>query len=302
MNLKHLNFIKAVAELGSFSLGASACNVTQPTLSTAIGQVEKQLGASLFERTTRSVVLSPFGKHLLPAIEQVLSSNAELSRSAASYLSPDIKMVRVGLSPIVDMAKLVEALAPFIKRNPRVEVHYKECFLDDLETRLAAETIDIAVRPLVSSDKANTQNVLLYRDPWVFLPSGGANQITAVTTKLAEIAKGNLILTAGHCGLAQATRQMFERASLKLSEYPGKPISYSAVQEWADLGIGSGILPASKITGGDTRKFLPLLDQNGGASHLEIFLSWKAPAPDRPHLRALKKYLQLSTGKNKHLN
>ncbi len=298
MNAKHLNFVKAVAELGSFSLAASACNVTQPTLSAAIGQVEKRLGALLFERTTRSVVLSPFGKHLLPAIEQVLNSNIELSRSAASYLTPDIKMVRVGLSPIVDMVKLVEALTPFIQRNPSVEVHYKECFLDDLETRLAAETIDIAVRPLVNSDTANSQNVLLYRDPWVFLPCGDADQTGAETAKLADISKGSLILTAGYCGLAQATRQMFERASLKLIEYPGKPISYSAVQEWTGLGIGSGILPASKISGQDMRNFLPLLDQDGAATHLEIFLSWKAPAPDRPHLQALKKHLQVGSRKN----
>jgi DNA-binding transcriptional LysR family regulator len=292
MNLKHLQLAKAVADLSSFGQAASTCNVTQPTLSAAIAQLEKQFGASLFERTTRTVALSPFGKHLLPMIEQILAAHVELSRSAASYLSPDVKMVRIGVSPIIDMAKVVHALAPFVKRHPQVEIHYKECFLDDLEARLAAETIDLAVRPLAGSKKRGAQNVLLYRDPWVFLPSGGGLPTASKTITLDEAAGGNLILTAGHCGLAQATRQLFDSVSLRLNEYPGKPISYSAVQEWTDLGIGSGLLPASKVNSDHTRSFSPLVDSNGKACHLDIFLSWKAPAPDRPHLRALKKHLQ----------
>lgn len=64
MNLSQLRFAQAVAELQSFSRAAEHCHVTQPSLSNGIAQLENELGGKLFERTTRSVHLTPFGKHL----------------------------------------------------------------------------------------------------------------------------------------------------------------------------------------------------------------------------------------------
>ena len=60
-----LRYFLAVAELGSFSKAAGRVNVTQPTLSVGIAKLEEEVGARLFERTTRRVSLTPAGSKFL---------------------------------------------------------------------------------------------------------------------------------------------------------------------------------------------------------------------------------------------
>src|SRR5262249_45246950 len=113
MNHNHLRFASSVARLSSFSKAAAACHITQPTLSNAIMQLEELLGVRLFERTTRNVALTPFGQHIMPSIDNVLASLADLERSKDAYFRPDVKFARIGLSPAADMARLSSLIKPF---------------------------------------------------------------------------------------------------------------------------------------------------------------------------------------------
>ncbi|WP_299869750.1 LysR family transcriptional regulator [uncultured Roseobacter sp.] len=65
MNFRHLRLAISVAETGSFTRAADICCVTQPALSNAINQLEEELGARLFDRTTRSVTMTGFGELML---------------------------------------------------------------------------------------------------------------------------------------------------------------------------------------------------------------------------------------------
>ncbi len=88
MNLNQLRFASSVARLSSFSRAAADCHITQPTLSNAIMQLEEALGGRLFERTTRSVALTQFGRHIMPSIDNVLASLTDLERSKDAYFLP----------------------------------------------------------------------------------------------------------------------------------------------------------------------------------------------------------------------
>ena len=70
MNLIQLRFVTALASKRSFTAAASGCSVTQPTLSNGLGQLEDDLGAPLFVRTTRKVELTPFGKNFCPILQR----------------------------------------------------------------------------------------------------------------------------------------------------------------------------------------------------------------------------------------
>ena len=71
-----LRYFLAVAELGSFSRAAAKVNVTQPTLSVGIAKLEEQVGARLFERTTRRVSLTPAGSRFLPRARRIAARQA----------------------------------------------------------------------------------------------------------------------------------------------------------------------------------------------------------------------------------
>ena len=65
MNLKDLKYIIAVAETQHFGHAAERCFVSQPTLSGQIKKLEEELGVAIFERTNRSVVITPVGETIV---------------------------------------------------------------------------------------------------------------------------------------------------------------------------------------------------------------------------------------------
>src|ERR1044071_8901857 len=112
MNLRHVEFVVAAAAERSFSRAAERCHVTQPTLSNGIALLEEEFGGQLFMRTTRKVALSPLGEQMLPLIESVLRAQAELEASMRAFYDPSHKVVRIGLSPLVDARRLTQLLEP----------------------------------------------------------------------------------------------------------------------------------------------------------------------------------------------
>src|ERR1700756_5051324 len=110
MNLRHVEFAVAAAAERSFSRAAERCHVTQPALSNGISQLETELGGPLFVRTTRKVDLSQFGEQMLPMIEALYRSHQELKVATRSFYDPAHRMIRIGLSPLVDVRRVAEAL------------------------------------------------------------------------------------------------------------------------------------------------------------------------------------------------
>ena len=147
MNLNQLRFVKAAAEAGTFTAGAERCYVTQSTLSSGLAQLERELGERLFVRTTRSVSLTPFGKRLLPFIDDVLSAQARLIEAAESYLDPEAKQVRIGLCPLVDLARLDVFLGPFRQANRGVRIVLEQLAGVDPRSALEEGRFDFVLGP-----------------------------------------------------------------------------------------------------------------------------------------------------------
>ena len=73
MNLNQLYYFKTVAKLQHFRQAANELNISQPSLSLAISNLEKELGTYLFERQGRHVKLTKYGKLYLEHVENALN-------------------------------------------------------------------------------------------------------------------------------------------------------------------------------------------------------------------------------------
>ena len=82
-----LRYFLAVAELGSFSKAAARGSVTQPTLSVGIAKLEHEVGARLFERTTRRVSLTPAGSRFLTHARRITQEYEAALRKVADEFS-----------------------------------------------------------------------------------------------------------------------------------------------------------------------------------------------------------------------
>jgi LysR family transcriptional regulator, hydrogen peroxide-inducible genes activator len=288
MNLSHLRFVQSVAELASFSRAAEKCHVTQASLSNAVSQLEDQLGGRIFSRTTRKVGVTPFGERILPMIASVLSAADELTKGAQEYLNPSYRIIRLGLTPLIDTRIVAAVLAPFRRLQPHVDIIFKECHLNDLRQRLLEGTLDFAFQPCGPSDKRigrltfhAEQLLYLSRNPSPHQVSGSG------PVRLEQIASESFALSVG-CGLADSTREIFRQHRLKLQEYPGQALSYKVMEDWADLGVAAAILPESKVSPA-CRAARLLYDSNGPLS-IRYEMIWNRRLVRPKHVREFLSY------------
>lgn len=290
MNFNQLRFVQAVAAAGTFTAGAERCYVTQSTLSSGVAQLEGELGERIFVRTTRSVSLTPFGRRLMPFVEEVLNAQANLLQAAESFLDPDAAQVRIGLCPLVDLSRVDQALAPFRKANRSVRVVLEQ--LSGVNPRLVLEEgrFDFLLGPS-EVRVPQLERARLYEDELVYLPSGataGAPQGEA-PVRLQDIAGDTFLLVHDRCGLTVRTRQLFRSRRLPLIPYESHAVSYQVLEEWAGLGVGSAILPRSKVRSPAAR---PILLGNGQRAMIRFEAVWSPANVAPPHLHALANHLK----------
>jgi DNA-binding transcriptional LysR family regulator len=286
LNLVQLEYVRAVAREGSFSGAARACGVSQPTVSCAVAELEQTVGGPLFRRTTRGVELTVLGRALLPHVESVLGAAGDFEREIEVLRNPERKLLRLAFSPMLDSRTLNHLGGQFSASHPGLEVVYKECTTDDLKGRVAQSQVDVVFAPRIVGDDDWARRAL-YRERMRYLPRSGGRGGATVT--LAEVAKDRLLLTQPICGLAQTIRGWFERRGLPLDEYPGKAMSYAALEEWADLGLGGTILPESKL--GERAHAFPLVVDEGAPLLVAYEAMWSRELTLARHVREFIQHL-----------
>jgi DNA-binding transcriptional LysR family regulator len=292
MNLKQIHFVLSVAETSSFSKAAKLCHATQPTLSNAISQLEDELGGKLFVRTTRRVSLTAFGEYMLPFLNQLLSSQHELKEAAYSFHHPEHSLLRIGLSPLVDMKLVNQILLPFRRANPDINIFFKECLMDEMQQRMQNQQIDFAIVPQ-SIQIAETESTFFYQEPLFYLPMENATHIKkSHSIEITAVPPDPIILTGGGCGLNGSLENLFKQHHSSFNAYPGQALSYKVIEEWASLGIGAGILPRAKLSE-NNKSLIPLLLENGEAATFSYYWLWGEKALNNSDLSLFIEFLNI---------
>jgi len=154
MELRHLRYFTAVAETCHFGKAAEGLHLAQPALSHAIRQLEAELGAPLFTRTTRQVRLTPAGEFFLAEAHRVLDAVDDSVRGVRRIADGRFGLVRIGFTGTSAVAHLPRVARAVQRELPGValEVHADLLTPDQCEG-LRTGTLDIGVlRPPVTGD------------------------------------------------------------------------------------------------------------------------------------------------------
>ena len=141
-----------VSRAGSFSRAAESMHLSQPALSQAITQLERAVGAPLFDRTTRALQLSSLGQQLLPRIEFILREVDVTFEQVASMRDLESGRVSVGCLASIAVHFLPPVLTAFATRHPKIEISVIDGNAADLRRRLLAGQIDLAVTAFAEAD------------------------------------------------------------------------------------------------------------------------------------------------------
>lgn len=135
----------AVAEELHFGRAARRLHMTQPPLTQAVAQLERLLGVRLFDRTKRSVRLTPAGEALLPAARDLLARALALPPQARAAAGGELGRLRIAFVSTAGFSLLPQWLRAFRARYPQVQMELIEATGDVQLEALARGDIDAGV-------------------------------------------------------------------------------------------------------------------------------------------------------------
>ena len=122
MELRHLRYFLAVAEELHFARAAERLHIDQSPLSRAVKELEEEVGARLFVRTTRSTQLTRAGRLFLEHVPRVFASIEQARDSVRSAANGFHGQLRIALSDGITPSRLPALLAQCREEDPEVEV------------------------------------------------------------------------------------------------------------------------------------------------------------------------------------
>jgi DNA-binding transcriptional LysR family regulator len=131
-----------LAEELHFGRAARRLHMTQPPLTQAIAQLERRLDVRLFERSKRSVQLTPAGDALLPQVRELLARAQALPAQARAAAGGELGRLRVAFVSTVGFALLPQWLRVFRARHPQVQMELIEATGDVQREAFARGEID----------------------------------------------------------------------------------------------------------------------------------------------------------------
>jgi LysR family transcriptional regulator, nitrogen assimilation regulatory protein len=168
------------AELGSLSKVALAYGTSQPHISRRIGELERECGGQLFQRTGRGVVLTELGQRIAPRVRAWLVSTEQLVNDVRTSAGTPIGKVRIGSLPST-AHPLVSTLYRRLKeRYPLIELTVREGQGSQLETWLEDGSVDLAILYRTSPSPKHGDTYLV--ETATYLVSAASDPLTAQPT------------------------------------------------------------------------------------------------------------------------
>lgn len=124
MEMHQVRYFLAVARLLNFTRAAEECNVTQPSLTRAIKQLESELGGDLFRRERPAAQLTELGQRMHPLLKQCYEAAIGARSLASSFRSGEIGALRIALAHSIDLALLIPHLNEIRRQFNRLEFSF----------------------------------------------------------------------------------------------------------------------------------------------------------------------------------
>ena len=233
-------FLK-IARLGSFARAAEALAISQPALSQTITQMERLLGARLFDRTTRSVRLTLEGGLLVPHAEAILASVEDAVSAVRRQSSALGARISVGTLPSIAAAFLADILRIFRERHPAAQVAVTDGTSEVLYAGVESGEIDLAIASRLRDHDAVGFRPLLHERFALVLPRDHPLARQASVT-WSEALRHPFIAFPPGSGGYEAIHDALERAGLTLD--PVMTLAQSVTMlKMVEQGVGVTALP-----------------------------------------------------------
>jgi len=300
MELRQLEYFVAVAEEANFTRAAERVHISQSGVSAQVRQLERELGAELVDRSTRTATLTPAGAAALGPARAALAAAATV-RQAVDEVNGLLRgRLALAMVTACTVTPLFDALAAFHRAHPGVEVVLSEDTSDRMVADVRAGLVDVALVGAAGEPPADLDSVTIVREGLVALapldhPLVAQGRRQRRTVPLTELVEHPLVCLPPGTGI----RTVLDRACAARGLAPTVALQASAPDAVVDLaqrGLGVGILSASMTAALEhERRELARLPVTGVDVDALLALVWRSSGTN-PALDELLRHLRTAFG------
>lgn len=246
MEIRQLRAFIAIAESGTFTAGAQRVHVTQAAISMQIRQLETEIGAKVFVRAPRHVILTEAGEQLLERARQILREHDAALEEIAELAGAERGRLRIGsASAMVLTDQLPRILRELRRQHPGAEISVVSGTSEALVEHIVAGELDIAFVSL-PVDVRGIQTEGLSEDELVAIASPRHKLAKQKTISAYTLAGENLILGERGGNTRRLIDQFFTQAgvTLKVSMELSRQ---AAIRRMVEEDMGVGIVPLQSV-------------------------------------------------------
>jgi len=192
--MKTLRQFEVVAEIvrqESISKAAEVLQVSQPTISKILHNLEEDLGLELFDRTVMPLKLTPAGKRYMAAAEKIIEIDHQLEKELGEIRTDINKVLTVGISPSRAGYILPDILMEYRRLNPSCRIVIKEKDMRSLNDDLARGDVDVIISLLTDDTRGFMYEPLFTETVLLAVPEDTAD------IPSADILKNGPVITIG---------------------------------------------------------------------------------------------------------
>lgn len=193
MELTELKYFTAVVDYGSFSKAASHIFVSQPTLSRTIQNLEKKLKVQLFERSTRTLILTDAGKLVYEQAKKIIEATNEIHTLLDDLMDRPSGEIKIGIPPLIGTLFFPIIAKKFGTLYPDVSLRLVEYGAKRIEHLINENEIDVGIVVLPTNTKKFDILPILKEEFMVFT-SINHPLANRKSIELNELAQENFIL------------------------------------------------------------------------------------------------------------
>lgn len=155
MENRSVQYFTEVVKQGSFSKAAETLFVSQPTISSAVKELEKELGVQLMVRTTRKLDLTDAGKVLFKYADEMSHLQRQLKYELADIKGAETGHIKMGVFSSVGTEILTDLMYEFYNKYPGITIAFTEAGEADLKHALHYGELDLIVQELPQEKDVN---------------------------------------------------------------------------------------------------------------------------------------------------
>ncbi|MFB7586080.1 LysR family transcriptional regulator [Streptomyces sp. NPDC056169] len=244
MELRQLEYFVAVAEERNFTRAAERVHISQSGVSAQIRQLERELGAELFDRSSRTVTLTVAGKAALEHARAALAAAGAVGRAVGDVSDLIRGRLTVGMVNGCTVTPLFDALSVFHQAHPGVEISLLEDNSDRLVEGVRAGTLDVALIGTAGATPDGLEALTIISERLVVAVPPGHPLATQRRVTLRDLVTFPIVCMPPGTGL----RTVFDQACSARGLQPAIALQASAGDAIADLaarGLGVAVLSES---------------------------------------------------------